>query len=44
MRDIEEASLALRTSIYSGNVNLTASHYSKMGKIAEQKYSLISTK
>lgn len=42
MRDIEEASLNLKTAIYSGNVNLTADFYKQIEKIAEKKYALIS--
>ena len=38
MRDIEEASLNLKTAIYSGNVNLTADIYKLAENMAEKQY------
>jgi hypothetical protein len=42
MRDIESASLNVKSSIYSWNVNLTADFYKQISKISEKKYALVS--
>lgn len=41
MRDIDEASLNLRTAIYSWNINLTADLYKQLESLSEKKYNAI---
>ena len=43
MRDIDEASLNLKTAIYNWNINLTADLYKQAEQMAEKKYALVTT-
>ncbi len=43
MRDIEEASLNLKTAIYNWNVNLTADLYKQLETLSSNKYNAINT-
>jgi hypothetical protein len=41
MRDIDEASLNLKTAIYAGNINLTADFYQQIKALSDRKYNAI---